>query len=497
VRVNPDLINSRMLLAAYYLKQNESGKALQNAREGIRNRKTDAQLYNVIADASLRQRKIDEALKALHQAVEADPVYDATYFKLAAIHRFQGEQEQALALLKTFAGNVPQNARAQLAAAWLLESAGNGREARVFYDRAVKTGSVEGFVESARYHLRNGKPDTAAGLLEECLRKHSASPGLLLLKGQAYLAQKKYEDAIRTYEDLARTDLSRGLTEIVSVYLGINRPEKAMDRVRREMKKNPGLGSLQAELSRIYLQMGKTDEAASNARLMIEREPGSALGYMTLAMAYERARQRDKAIDVLRKASHISDENLSLMLGNLYAAQKKYALALAEYQKAQTLKPGAVPAFLQRASVLLALGKRSEAIAEYLKLLKQSPDSVPAMNNLAYLYAADDATLSTALTYAVRAYTRAPGDGAVLDTLGYILLRKGRIEDGFKALQQAAAAAPDNPSIQYHLALAAQARGDTTGAVAALTKAIGYGDFPESAHAKTLLSELQKRTASR
>ena len=74
-------------------------------------------LYNVIAEAGLRQLKFDDAAAALEKARAADPEYAATYFKLAALRLLVGDLDGARELATGFARSAPGNAAAQLLAA--------------------------------------------------------------------------------------------------------------------------------------------------------------------------------------------------------------------------------------------------------------------------------------------------------------------------------------------------------------------------------------------
>jgi cytochrome c-type biogenesis protein CcmH/NrfG len=85
-------------------------------------------------------------------------------------------------------------------------------------------------------------------------------------------------------------------------------------------------------------------------------------------------------------------------------------------------------------------------------------------------------------------------EGEVQDTLGIVLVKSGKVDEGLKALRQAASVLPDNPSIQYHLALALNEHKDTAAAAATLRKALALDDFPESVQAKTLLTRLNDGT---
>ena len=97
-----------------------------------------------------------------------------------------------------------------------------------------------------------------------------------------------------------------------------------------------------------------------------------------------------------------------------------------------------------------------------------------------------------ALQLAAKAYTLAPTDGYVQDTLGFVLLKNGKMKEGLTALKKAVELVPNNPSIYYHLALAYKENGEKQKAIENLQKAMKFSDFPEASTAKQLLGKLQK-----
>ena len=120
-------------------------------------------------------------------------------------------------------------------------------------------------------------------------------------------------------------------------------------------------------------------------------------------------------------------------------------------------------------------------------------EHVPALNNLAYLYAENYGSLDEALEMASRAYRQEPGNAGIMDTLGYVLVKKGRADEAVKLLEQAAKALPGVPAVQIHLAqayLKANRRGEAT---PLLEKVAAAGQQPEAGEASRLLTELKNR----
>jgi Flp pilus assembly protein TadD len=81
---------------------------------------------------------------------------------------------------------------------------------------------------------------------------------------------------------------------------------------------------------------------------------------------------------------------------------------------------------------------------------------------------------------------------AIMDTLGYALLKNGRKADAQKVLERAVELLPNNPTVVYHLALAYKELGLRDLTLSTLQKSLAFGDFPEANSARSLLQEMKK-----
>ena len=94
------------------------------------------------------------------------------------------------------------------------------------------------------------------------------------------------------------------------------------------------------------------------------------------------------------------------------------------------------------------------------------------------------------LEYARKAAKAAPNNPDIEDTLGWILVGEGKLDEGLKYLRSSAKARPANAAVQYHLGVAYQKNGDVENAKKALQKAVELGNFNELDEAKKALELL-------
>ncbi len=492
VRLRPEQQDTRRMLALYYINHNEYAKAIDVLGKGIHGERTDAISYFLIAESFLRQNNVNEALKHFIQAKETDPKYDIAYLKIASVYFMLGKQEQGVKELCELLDHSPDNVHALLMLASFAEMNGKESDARKYFARAGETGTTEGAIAAAQYYQRTNDTERAMRVLKDGIGKSPENAILYELKGEIQVAGKQYKDAVKTFEILERFNRQMGFTYLMNTYLAMGDHSKALEKVQAEIKKDPTSLRLRAELSNVYLHMGKTNDAAENAREIIRKNPESSVGYLTLASIYQSSNDIGKAIEVLKGVERTKDADIAFMLGNLYLLRKNQTAALEQYHKAEKMKPGAAPVLFQKGNVLYSMQKKEEAITEYQKVLRLSPNHAMALNNLAYLYAEENRNLDQALLYAARAFVLAPNNDLIRDTLGYVLIKNGKTEQGLYMLKKASKDSPKNPNVLYHLALAYNAQGDTVRMVENLQKALALGDFLEARDARTLLEKAKK-----
>jgi putative PEP-CTERM system TPR-repeat lipoprotein len=245
------------------------------------------------------------------------------------------------------------------------------------------------------------------------------------------------------------------------------------------------------------------------------------LGQVELAMA---ANKPDEAMALARgMQKSVPKSPLGFVLeGDLLSNQKKYEQAVRAYEQADALAKNG-PSTMKLAAALSNAGKAKEGeakvtaylathptdttmtryLAEQLLarkdykgaskyfegLLAQAPNDPALLNNLAWAY--QQQKDPRALSFAERAAKAAPESGAVLDTLGWLLVEQGNTARALPLLQKAVSLEPNARDLRYHLAAALAKSGDKKTARQELDKAlVASGPFAQQDEAKELLKSL-------
>ena len=458
VSVSPELLSTRLILATFYIRQNDYAKAMSLLHQGIEGKKSDAVLYNNMAVVMNAESKPAEALEYLQKAKKSDPSYLAASFNIATIYAAGNQTEKALQEYRDVLQKDPSNARALMSLAALLEIEGRDGDAYGYYKKAVETNEGTAYLALANYLMRKKKVDDALSVLDKAIRSIPRNAAALEMKKSILLADKRYREALDVCDDIASINPGQGITDKVNIYIVMKDTPHALEQARR------------------YTIL--------NSR--------SALGYMMLAVIHENNHELDRAVAEIRKGIQTEPENVQaiLMLGNLYTKMKDYKSAMAAYAEALRKSPDSPPVLFAEGALLEEMGKKKEAIAKYREALTKSENYVPALNNLAYLYVTGYGNPREGLRLAFRGYNLEPTNPGIMDTLGYALLKNGRAAEAQKLLEKSSLLLRNDPTVEYHLALALKGNGMPDKAAASLRRSLSLGDFPEAADARKLLEQI-------
>jgi Flp pilus assembly protein TadD len=238
--------------------------------------------------------------------------------------------------------------------------------------------------------------------------------------------------------------------------------------------------SARAALAEALSRTGRHAEAERVLEAALKGSPDDVRLLTTRASVLDRAGRGREAIALLGKA--VSDrERISAGedLPDLYAALAESLVRAGRPDEAIAALRGALAARPADAVLLYALGstyesagRRDAAIAQMRALLAIDPDHAEALNFVGYTYAEQGVRLDEAERLVRRALELKPRSGHVLDSLGWVLLRRGDLRRAVEALEQADALAGPDATILEHLGDAYRAASRPGDAARAYTRAL-------------------------
>jgi Flp pilus assembly protein TadD len=265
---------------------------------------------------------------------------------------------------------------------------------------------------------------------------------------------------------------------------------------------------LRPALSEARLLLSDVIDTGSNAAVAMAplgaigpSDPLYPLAAMREAVLLARLGQTVEAQQKLQDlaAAYPTSAEPLLALGDLLRDQSDYRDAAAAYTKALALLPPGSPAtwlvYYDRGMSYDQGGDWARAQPDLEHALKLSPGQPYVLNYLGYSWAVKRQNMPQARKMIEQALQAVPNDGAIIDSLGYVMLQQGQAMQAVTTLTKAVKLEPDDPTINAHLGDAYAAAGDHLQAIFQWRRALQLG--PGSDLASQLLAKLQmKQTAA-
>jgi tetratricopeptide (TPR) repeat protein len=214
------------------------------------------------------------------------------------------------------------------------------------------------------------------------------------------------------------------------------------------------------------------------------------------AQALSRLGRASEAISFLEGAikGESRSPELAFALADTYASQKRYDDAVKVIEQAETAFGESDEFTLKLTNFYEQAGRVADAERELRGMIERDPLDSNALNYLGYMLADRTDRYSEAVELIERALRVEPDNPAYLDSLGWALLKQGKVAEAAEPLAKAAAAVPANSVIQEHHGDSLARQGKWTEAVAAWQRALaGDGESIDAAAIEKKIRDGRRR----
>ena len=477
------------------LKKKEFDAALKSIVALEKKQPTSPLPWNYRGAAYLGKQDVTRARDSFHQALKIDP----TFFPAAAnLAQLDLKDKQPAAARQRFEGVLkadPKHLNAMLAMADLALLSKDEKSYVSWLEKAAAAHpqALQPRLALARYQLAKGDKNKALATAREAVNVQPDNPAALDLLGTVQLALGDTTNAMGSYRKLAEGQPGQAvpLVKLATAQIVAKDLPGARKTLQDALRIQPDFLDAQLMLGGVEIQGGRLDEAQKLAKQVQQKKPDSPAGFVLEGDTAFARKDFTAALAAFERAQKINPS------GALLVRQLQVFNATQRAEEGEKRLIAWLAAHPQDASTRAVLAesliKRNQhkaAAEQYLILNKSNPNNLLVLNNLAW--SLSESKDGRALGFAEQAFKLKPGDPAVMDTLGWILVQQGQTDHGIKLLQQALSQAPDNAEIQWHLAAAFAKSGDRIRARGELERLLASGaSFSHEREARTLLNQLQ------
>lgn len=445
---------AKIMLISAYLRSKDFKAARALAVELNQESPNDPAMKTLQGGINLLEGSRDKARAAFNEALQLQVSFAPAKLNLARMALQENDLNTAASYFDEVVKVDAKNVAALLGLAQIAEQKNDIPQAVSWLEKA-RSADVTALIPRlilGKHAIAQNDAKKAMEVAAEAYTQRPEEPAVLLLLGRAQSAAKKYDDALATYQHLVKRmpNASGAYLELANVQAKIGQREQAKAAIKRALALTPELPNAQVALAFLEWDTGNRAEAFGLAK-RLQRTKHSALGYGL--MGDLQVAQGDNVQAQLAYEQSLKSKSHAEMLEKL---ARSYSFT-GNHQKATMLLSDWIKSHAKDSNIQLALADVyaeandfAKAEAQYLQILADNPSNAAAHNNLALSYIPVD--LERAHQHAEAAYKLMPDHPSVMDTLGWVLFKKGSANEGLEMLKKAASLT-QAPSVQYHLAV--------------------------------------------
>jgi tetratricopeptide (TPR) repeat protein len=457
VKEDPESPFLEMELAALYQRQGDAKQALAHAEKSLRLDPKQQEAYFLLASLHVGLNQLKEATREYERILTLDPKNREARLFLATLYAQQRLYPKAIRTVQELLRLDPSLVVGYYYLGRIYLETGHLEDAKKEFHRVLSMDPkfVPAMFDMGVVLEREHQYSRALSMYRRILRTYPRNSKVWTSIGRLYLIMNRYSDAqkaFRKVKDLERNDPAADLN-IALIFLEQKLPDDAI-RLLRPLLTVPRYqervryfiamaleekGDLKAAAIE-YQLVGQSSEYFIQARIR--------LAYLTFQMG-DKVRAREVLNDLLTRAP--KQEEIYLTKSYFYEEDNQWDLAI------QTLITGLGkverPQELHfRLAVLYEKeNKRPESIQQIKKVLELDPNNADAQNFLGYAYAEAGVDLDEAEKLIREALHTKPNSGHIIDSLGWVLYKKGQYDKAVIELERAHRIMPQDATVAEHL----------------------------------------------
>ncbi len=472
VEGGPELLAYRALRAKLNFSLGKREEAVSELEAIVQNAERTDQIRRFEVDLARMLFQQDNAVgaRALIEKVLSEDDSQPDAIKLKANWLIDDDETaDAIVMLRSALNQSPEDAVLMSLLARAYEREGNHELKTEMLSLAVQA-SGQGVSESIRYAgvlVNDDKLVAAESVLIDSLRVNPGNVVLLTGLGELYTKMGDWgrvDGVINDLNALDNPEAELRATGLQASKLAQQNRSEDLANMLQGMTDDPVLGR-NAEIALLRTKLADEGSEAAEAYLdgLLQEAPEDPSLRFMKAGFLAGAEKMDEAEAIFRDllAESPKAPNLWIALYRLRSQNGDSAGAAAVLDEALAELPEDSNLLWAKAGQLEREGDIEGAIAIYEAMYERNSNSLIIANNLASLlsnYRGDENSLDRAYTVSRR--LRDSNVPAFQDTFGWITFQRGSHENALDYLMTAAEGLPDDPTVQYHLAvnLAALAR---------------------------------------
>ncbi|RYZ77119.1 MAG: tetratricopeptide repeat protein [Proteobacteria bacterium] len=458
---DPNSAQVRLRLAAEYVKSGLVSEAVEQCKAALEidTKHVDARL--LLGGLYSAMRMYDDAIAQYRVVVGNDAEnFEAPLF-IGAILAEQKKYKEAVEQFETLANNkdnpTPHIAYYYIGRIKLEESAKNTAVAEAAFKSSLKSkpSYTEALIALGNLYEGTSRKMQTIALYRDFQEKNGPSAQVAEELSRLYVEQKDYSKAYEQFaimESNDRTDVNVK-AKMAFILIEQRRYPEAIERLEAILSLEPSSDKIRFYLGAVF----EETKDYKSAQTHFEKVPvgSSYFKEAVIHVAYLQKMDGDynKAIATIENGIQKDPDQ-----PQFYALYASLLDDTKQYKRGVEMLNSATAKFPEHAQLQFFLGSLQDrvgnkdgSIDSMKKVISIDKDHIQALNFLAYAYADQGKNLDEAEQLVRRAASLQPNDGFIMDTLGWVLFKRGKTAEAIRTLEAAYKMQPEESVIAEHL----------------------------------------------
>lgn len=476
LELDPENVEAMTAIGNICLQKKDYEEATKYFSKAVEISPDRVDIYESIATSLLSKdaKGRSNAEDVYKRAIKLNPKVEKLYLNLALLYEQDGRNREALQVLESALPFVGEKSDFLALVGKYYEAFGDNAKALDFFERAHKTtpDSRQFFAKYLSALIKYRQPQQKIDeVIQRALETFQDKGETYSMIGETYFDAGDMQNAILFYgkaavEDNQKVAYYARLVQLYNLQKDYEKSIEFLNKAKETLKDSQDVQRLIAET---YLQRKDFARGIEVYRKMLEAKPDWLEGYQLLADAYNRAGKPEDALGAIRlaEASLGKSDDTEEMRGMILYQQKRYDPAERIFR--DLIQKGLVQRKTQKmddyyyflGSIQLEQKRYEVAEKSFRKAIETNPLNDSALNALGYMFADTGKKLDEAKTLVQRALEINPSAPHIIDSLGWINFRQGKIKEAQELVEKAARLMGEDAEVFEHLGDIYQARGDT------------------------------------
>ena len=384
--VNSELIKPQ--LGEALLLMGEYKRVLDEIQPGEQTSQANrARIFQVRADALLRQGNLKESCDLFQQSHALDKAYPPAYWGLAQCAVAERDMVKAKALLDAALKIKDRQAKTWILLGGLEQLNSNAPGAINAYENALKLepNNLEALQNHATLSMTLGKWEVAKSDIDKILKLAPKSLPAYYIQALFNFEQKKYPEARDALQEIFKTDPNHMPSILLAGFTAyaLGAYQQAESYLNRFLEKFPRHQNARRMLAATQIKQNQPENALETLAPLLSSDSADPQAFALAGEAYDIKNESALAVESLTKAAAVSPKNASIhsQLGFSLLSMGDSQSAIKELQTAASLDAGQNKADVFLILVYFDQREYDKALVLIDELAKKRPNS-PIPHNL-------------------------------------------------------------------------------------------------------------------